>query len=42
MFETRTPLLQLVYLLLLGSAYYLYSQHIFSLLPLPGLPLWHM
>ena len=40
--ESKTPALQLVYLAILGYTYKLYHQHVFSLLPAPGAPLWHM
>lgn len=40
--ERKTPALQLVYLALVGYTYKMYHQHVFALLPLPGLPAWHM
>lgn len=40
--ESKTPVLQLVYLALVGYTYKIYNENVFSELPLPGLPLWHM
>lgn len=41
-FDTSNPALQLLYLGLLFTGYYLYSRDILALLPLPYAPAWHM
>ena len=39
--ERRNPWVQLLFLVLLGGAFWVYWRDLFPLLPLPGLPAWH-
>ena len=39
--ERSNPAVQLFFLALLGGSYWIFSTHIFPMLPLPGVPAWH-
>ena len=39
--ERRNPVLQLLYVLIVGGSYYVYVNSVFSLLPTAHAPFWH-
>jgi len=40
--ERRNPALQIVYLAILGTMYWMYSRDVFTMLPTRHVPAWHM
>lgn len=42
LFERKSPAFVILYLSLFGAAFWAYSLLFFPLLPLPGVPAWHM